>query len=185
MSNELRKKSLYFDNGDPATYHVATEYKPGELGEIVTVAEKSFQKVVLDSGATASTAVGIVAAGQVAYWKDKSTYIVTNDSAQALGANSVLNGGNSSFRNEVAGVFGVAVAAAEYCAVQFKGRCNVKAASGGTYGVGNTFVANTGTAADGTTIDVGTAITSIVVGVVAGARSAPNAPIDLNLPNPE
>jgi len=93
----------------------STLYKPGELGARAAINNTEWQFVQLDSGATASNAVGVVAVGQAAYWKDKSKYLVTNDLRQAVGA----SGG---CRNEVAGVFQVAATAGNYCWVQQKGR---------------------------------------------------------------
>lgn len=182
MPANTTHQTIYQTTGNPATVNDATQYKAGELGQHQTdTFGATWQRVQLDSGATSATAVGVVAAGQLAYWKDKSAYIVTNDSAQALGANV---GGNSEFRNEVAGVFGAAITSGYFCFVQQRGRADVKAASGGTYTVGNSAVANTGTVADCTTVAVGTALTVNQIGIVAGARSAPNAPIDLTIAIP-
>lgn len=161
-----------------------TLYKPDELGIRVHMTnEKAYQLVQLDSGATTSTSAGVVAAGQLAYWKDKATYLVTNDIAQAIGG-PPAGGANNEHRNEVAGVFTNAVTAGYYTYIQQYGRRNVKAAAGGTYTVGNWAVANTGTAADCTTVNAGTAPGVTPIGLVAGARSAPNAPIDLTIALP-
>lgn len=98
----------------------------GELGGRTELTQtgtgtKEYQKVQLDSGATSATGVGAVAAGQLAYWKDKSKYLVTNDWTQAIGGQSA----NSAFRNEVAGVFTNAVTAGNYTWIQQKGNTTV------------------------------------------------------------
>lgn len=147
----------------------AALYKPGELGgHFRSVDNKEYQLVQLDSGATAATSVGVVAAGQLAYWKDRASYLVTNDSAQALGGQAA----NSNFRNFVAGMFTAAVTANYFGVVQQRGTGNVKAASGGTWSPGNKAVANTGTVADATTATAGTAPGTDPIGSVVGARDS-------------
>src|SRR5262252_9199598 len=65
--------------------NVATLYKPGELGSQIQLPNgKAYQLVQVDSGATASTGAGHVPqCGDVAFWKSRSSYLVTNDKAQA------------------------------------------------------------------------------------------------------
>jgi hypothetical protein len=81
-------------------------YAPGELGGIFNDPDgKTYLRVQLDSGATTGVGPGIVAVGQLAFWKDQSKFIVTNDKNQCdLGASGAVN--------RVAGIFGVAVTAA-------------------------------------------------------------------------
>src|SRR5258706_8648413 len=67
-------------------------YKPGELGSHIEQANgKAYQLIQVDSGATASTA-GAALAGQLAFWKNKASYIVTTDKIQAEGA-TLISGG--------------------------------------------------------------------------------------------
>ena len=64
-----------------------------------------------------------MAANQLAYWKDKSQYIVTNDVTQANAANMAgVAWANSGFRNYVAGIFRSAVTAGRYCDILQRGR---------------------------------------------------------------
>jgi hypothetical protein len=77
----------------------------GELGGRVELTQtgvgtKEYQKVQMDSGAVAAAGGGVPTLGQLVYWKDKSKYLVTNDSVQAVGGQSA----NNAFRNEVAGM---------------------------------------------------------------------------------
>lgn len=165
-------------------FNESSMYKGGELGShIVTEGgAKEYQYVQCDSGATASTGSGVVAAGDLAFWKNKTTYIVTNDIAQALGA---VDATNDNKRNNVAGIFRVAATAGNFCVIQLRGRSNVLAAAGGTYDVGNTAIAGDTTVSDITTVAAGTATTHTAVGLVAGARGAEvagQAPVDLSLP---
>ena len=78
-------------------------YAPGELG--CTFNDQNtgneYLRVQLDSGATASTSVGAVAAGQIAYWKNATTYTVTNDKNQC-------DLGPTAAPNRIAGVFQLA-----------------------------------------------------------------------------
>ena len=177
-------ETVYLDrSGSYDSFNQATLYKPGELGaRAVDTTSKEYQLVRLDSGATSATALGVVAANQLAFWKDKTNFIVTNDTVQALGANTVA-ATNSGFRNEVAGIFRVAVTAGNYCFVLRKGEnVNVKSASA-TYQIGDQIVANTGTAADCNVVAAGTAVVVQSLGTAAGARVSGNTPTDLNIPN--
>src|SRR5262245_1309449 len=76
--------------------------QPGSLGITFEGGspDRTYQRVQLDSGANASSPSGVVAANQLLYWKDKARYIVTNDSAQALGG---ACSDNSAFRTFVSG----------------------------------------------------------------------------------
>lgn len=84
-------------------------YAPGEIGSgfFDPMVGASVLRVRLDSGATASTPTGAVAAGQLAFWKDRANNLVTNDQRFAdTGAST--NG----WVNRVAGVFQLAVSTA-------------------------------------------------------------------------
>lgn len=98
----------YMPQGTPALTNAATPfYAPGEIGCAFNdqIGGGSFLRVRLDSGATAATAVGAVAAGQLAYWKDKVASLVTNDKNQC-------DVGPSGAVNRVAGIFQLAVTTA-------------------------------------------------------------------------
>lgn len=98
----------YMPNGTPdKTNAPSPYYAPGELGCAFTDQNDtgSYLRVQLDSGATASTPVGAVVAGQVAYWKNRSTATVTNDKRFCdVGASGAIN--------RVAGFFQLAVSTA-------------------------------------------------------------------------
>jgi hypothetical protein len=82
-------------------------YAPGEIGCAFNeqIGGGSYLRVLLDSGATSASAVGAVAAGQLAFWKDQSRGIVTNDKNQC-------DVGPSGAINRVAGIFQLAVSTA-------------------------------------------------------------------------
>ena len=180
MANRRESPIPYLGlNGTFADYDQASLYYAGALGQRTSQDNKEYQLVRLDSGATASAATGVVAAGDLAFWKDKAPYLVTNDIAQALGA---VDATNDNKRNFVAGVFLSAITAGNHCFIQQGGRASVLAASGGTYNVGNIAIAADSTVSDVTTIAAGAALTATQVGLVAGARASGSAPLDLTLP---
>ena len=81
-------------------------FAPGEIGCAFNDQNtgNSYLRVQLDSGATSATPVGPVVAGQLAYWKNQASAIVTNDSRFA-------DVGPSGAINRVAGIFATAVTA--------------------------------------------------------------------------
>ncbi len=166
-------------NGTFADFDESSLYYAGALGQRTSQDGREYQLVRLDSGAVAAADAGVVALGDLAFWKDKSAYLVTNEIAQALGAEDATQDNK---RNSVAGVFLSAITANNYCFIQQGGQASVLAASGGTYDVGNVAIAADSVAADVTTIVPPTAPTHTIVGLVAGARSGGVAYIDLILP---
>lgn len=102
-----RVANPYMPNGTPnLTNTPSPYYAPGELGYAFSDQNTGgeYLRVQLDSGATAATAVGVVAAGQLAFWKNKGQAIVTNDKNQC-------DVGPSGAVNRVAGIFQLAVTA--------------------------------------------------------------------------
>jgi hypothetical protein len=98
----------YMPQGTPDLTNAPSPfYAPGELGGKFTDENTGgrYLRVKLDSGASAATAVGIVAVGQLAFWKDQAQSLVTNDKNQC-------DVGPSGAINRVAGVFQLAVTAA-------------------------------------------------------------------------
>lgn len=164
-------------NANPDNYsEVAPGYAPGDLGVTTEWNDRSYQRVVLDSGATASSPAGVVAANELAYWKDRSKYIVTNDSSQAL-----FNNTASSFRNNVAGVFRSAVTAGNACFVLQRGRqINVKEAGSATAGM--ILISDTSTtAAQGLGVAINTAPNCQQLGTVYTATAANVAVVDVDI----
>lgn len=154
--------------------------RPGELGQAVYLPNnKAYQIVQLDSGATASTGTGVVAANDLAFWKDKTTYLVTNDIAQAMGAQDATQDNK---RNNVAGVFTAAVTAGYYCVIQQRGRRNVASDGGGDFTVGDFTIAANNTASQIDRMAAGTAPTHTTVGRVAAVEAANVTSVDLDLP---
>ena len=143
--------------------NVATLYEPGELGQRVNTNDgKVHQIVVCDSGPSS------VAVGDVAFWKNRLTYQVTNKQADAAEG-----------RNAVAGMFEAIVTPGNYCSIQISGRGNVKC--GATPSIGDAAVAKTGTGSDLDAVAQGTAPTCVVFGVYAGTVSSGKALVDITV----
>lgn len=158
--------------------NTATLYRPGELGsQIQTVSNKSYQLVQVDSGATASTGAGLPLSGHVAFWKDRSKYLVTNDKAQAEGANASAAAGV--FCSISGGASGTAsITPAYYGVIQQRGT-HSGVLTNGTAAAAGDVLAATVTATSATAavskFTPGTAPTSTVVGVATAATSAVTA----------
>lgn len=165
--------------------NVATLARPGELGQAYYgTSNKAYQLVQCDSGATAATPVGVVAAGQLAFWMAKGSgsnpYRVTNDIRVAIGAEDATNDNK---RNEVAGVFTTAVTAGYYCAIQQRGNYSAVVSDGGAdFTIGDLCVAGNNSTAAIDRVAAGTAPGWTLVGEIAGTESSSHTSVDLNLP---
>lgn len=190
MPNTNRDQTPYLPTGNPDTTNIhplptATDpgqnWRPGELGKAFDYNDRAYQRVKLDSGVSASNTVGVVAANQLAFWKDRSNYIVTNDKRFAL-----LGGVANSFANNVAGVFRTAVDAGHVCDILQRGyNIPVTATAGLTAGEQVVADVTADTAyADGP-INVGTAITYQVLGVcrTSSTGAAGTAYVNFDIPN--
>ena len=178
MPNANRVQTIYLIGGDPDTENNPDLYAPGHLGIAFEHRGRSYQFVKHDSGATAATSTGVVAANDLAFWKSKTAYIVTNDQAQASGA-AVAN----AWRNQVAGVYRNAVTAGQYCCVLQRGVAIPVNATGG--GEGQTAIANSGSDADVTFESVGTQATYQPLGIAreaTGDTTSGMCNIDLAIP---
>lgn len=192
MPNTNRDQTLYIQTGNPDTWSLAPETTTstpssvvrrvmGELGKAYDANDHTYQRVQLDSGATASNAVGVVAANQLAFWKDRANYIVTNDKRFAL-----FGGIANSFGNNVAGIFRSAVTAGYYCDILIRGR-KIPVTSTANLAAGMQAVADVTAStayADGP-IAVGVAITYLPIGVcvTTSTGAAGTAYVDVDIPN--
>lgn len=178
MPNTNRTQTQYVVTGNPDTVNASDPYFAGQIGQSIDVNDREYQFVQLDSGATASTATGVVAANQLAYWHDRSQYIVTNDAA-----NGLRGGAANSFRNNVAGVFRNAMTAGNYGFVLQRGR-NVTVKEAGSATAGMLLEADSSVSAAQTLgVTVGTAPGYITLGVVTVATSGSTCSADLDIPN--
>jgi hypothetical protein len=124
------------------TFHQNPLFDPGQAGNRVIVSQvgatfKEYQLCQVDSGCTASTPTGALLTGQLLYWKDRTRYLVTNDSRFTDLA--IANAGLAA-RNSVQSVAGVLVnpstsfpsvvvpsgqTGGDWVYLQTKGRCTV------------------------------------------------------------
>lgn len=180
MSRESKVRTLYFTRGSADTRNEVTDFRPGEHGARGTDgnSRRMYQKVRLDSGATSATTVGVVAANQLAYWKDKGTFLVTNDRDQALGGGAVANG---AYRNFVAGIFRTAVTAGRFCTVLQRGSDIPCADGGNTFVFGEKVIAEDDSAAAVDRLGAATALTVQQIGMAKGAASGGNVNVDVNI----
>lgn len=185
MPNINREQTPYIVTGNPDTMNVSpsdftgTGGRPGELGNAFDARDKAYQIVQLDSGATAATPTGVVAANQLAFWKNKDNYIVTNDRRQAMG----LGAATGAYRNFVAGIFRNAVTAGNYTCVLQRGD-NIPVADGGnTFAAGESVIAEDDSAAAADRVAVGTASTFQILGRARGAASGGNVNVDIDITN--
>lgn len=178
MPNANRVQTVYIDTGNPDTVNVSSLYRPAELGQAYDYNDRAYQVVKLDSGVTASTGAGVVAANQLAFWKDRSAYLVTNDSTQAL-----IGGVAASFRNNVAGIFRNAATSGYYTHILIRGR-NIAVKEAGSATAGETLCASTSTtAADALGTAIATASPVQQIGVVTTATAANVCYAAVDIPN--
>jgi hypothetical protein len=167
-SNRVNQTFYQGTFSSPDAFNSATLYKPGELGSRFDVTGKSYQLVQLDSGAVAATAAGAVAAGQLAFWKDRTNYIVTNDKPQAEFGPTIAKAINS-----YAGVFQVAGTAGNYVMVQQRGPSTnpVLTSSGSAVAGDMLIVLSTGGPAGALVVTSGTALVSQPIGKATAATA--------------
>src|SRR4051812_10820957 len=111
MPNREFQNALYLPDGF-AMHRAADSYSAGQLGSVVQIKDtdgvaKAGQVVQYDSVATVAAADG-----SVAWWVDRSKYLVSVD----IGASA---------RGNRAGIMRAAAAVNEICVVQQRGKCSV------------------------------------------------------------
>ncbi len=157
-----------------------TDPRPGELGGHVFVrgSDEEYQKIVLDTGATSATPTGVVAQGQLAYWKSKGpNYIVTNDHRVAIGGESTSDNNK---RNAVAGIFTTAVTAGYFGVIQVGGNYSTVLTNGDNNGKAGDYVIPSTTSSQADMVAAGTAPTNTSIGKCSGAEAASRVAVDLN-----
>jgi|ERR1019366_6160926 hypothetical protein len=184
MPNNIRNQPMYLQSGDPESENAVTLAYPGMLGGRLTVKEpgppgspttagqyrpKTYQLVQTDSSMSVNPF-----AGAVAWWSDKTKYLVTT-SPTALG------------RGRIAGVFRNAITPGNYGCIQIQGPCpNVKYVDAPTAApsAAGLFVIPSATAGKADCLAAGSAATYPVLGlssgVIPGADST--GPVDLDVP---
>ncbi len=184
MSTNIRLQPMYLQSGDPESENVAAPLYPGMVGGRLTVKEpgpggtpttagqfrsKTYQFVQTDSSMSTAPYKGAVA-----WWSDKTKYLVTTNPA-TLG------------RGRVAGVFRNAITVGNYGCIQTQGPCpNVKFVDSPTATPDATglFVVPSATAGKADCLAAATAATYPPLGVSAGSWSTGDntATVDLDVP---
>jgi hypothetical protein len=186
FANRHSAGTIFLPTGNPDTTKISlTDFQSqggheGSLGQQFEAgnALRSYQRVYVDSGATAATPAGAVAANQAAYWKDRSTYTVTNDSRFA-GGGALAGGG---YINAVAGVFRNGTSAGYIVDVLKRGYEIPLKDGGNSFAAGQPVIAEAdATAAAFDRVNVGTAAPSQQVGVARGAAANGVVSVDVNI----
>ncbi len=184
MSNNIRLQPMYLQSGDPESENAVVLAYPGALGARFTVKQpgiggsattagqyrsKTYQLVATDSSMTT-----FPFSGAVAWWSDKTKYLVTTNPA-TLG------------RGRIAGVFRNSITPGNYGCIQTEGPCpNVKFVDSPntTPTAAGLFVIPSATAGKADTTAAGTAATYPTLGVTAGAMSLADntGSVDLYVP---
>jgi hypothetical protein len=185
MPNANRHQTIWLPTGNPDTTNIiAADFtalggQPGSLGQKFDYNDRVYQRVRLDSGADSSTPVGVTAANQLAYWKDKDNYIVTNNRDQALGGS-----GTAAYANQVAGIIRLAATAGRYIDILKKGD-NISVLDGGnTFAAGEAVFAEAAAAAAADRVAVGAAVTYKQIGWARGAASGGVVSVDVDIDTP-
>ncbi len=182
-------QTLYIGTGSNVeAINVATLYKPGELGsQFQTVNGKGYQLIQVDSGATAAGSIAGHApqAGDVAFWRDKTKYTVTNSRSDAGSPGAGGGGGATNSRNLVAGVFcsvsggasGTAsITPGNYGVIQQRGQHPGVLTSGNTLATGLYIqCSSSATAPDGSNVVITNAPVGSFIGIATAANGAVTA----------
>lgn len=182
------QNAYYLQSGDPETENTPALAYPGQLGIRFTIVSpqrsapgtasgtagrsKRYQIVKTDSTMTVAPFPGAVA-----YWGDKSQYVVTTTSPTSAQG-----------RNRIAGKFSNAVTPGNVCCVQFEGPGQVKLVDAVTQGnvVAGAYVVPSATNAKADVVATGTAPTQTPLGVVSSPLNFTTNDLlvmtDLNVP---
>jgi hypothetical protein len=183
--SRFEQPAFYLQSGDPETENVPTLAYPGQLGVRFTILSpqratpgvtagrsKRYQIVKTDSTMTVAPFPGAVA-----YWGDKTQYIVTTTSPSVAAS-----------RNRIAGKFSCVVGLGNFCCVQFEGPGVVKLIDGVTQGnvVPGAYVIPSSTNAKADVVATATAPTQTPLGTVASPltynAAAQEVVVDLAVP---
>lgn len=175
------QQATYIQSGDPETENTPTLQYPGLLGSRVYIKQPNRSQAGAEAGRdkgyqlirTDSTMTVAPFQGAVAWWSDKTQYLVTT-TVTTLG------------RGRVAGVFQNAIGLGNYGYIQIEGPATVKFidAVAAAPTIAGLFVIPSATNGKADTLAAGTAATYPTLGVTAGAYDATNAlgVVDLDVP---
>lgn len=181
MPNRWEMPPVYLQSGDPETENASSLHAPGLLGSRFTVIQPSRSAVGAEAGRskryqlirTDSTMTVAPFVGAVAWWSDKTQYLVTT-TVTTLG------------RGRIAGVFQNAITLGNYGCVQTGGAAMTKFVDAPTASptVAGLFVIPSATNAKADCLAAGSAATYPTLGISAGVYDAANAQgvVDLDVP---
>jgi len=181
MPNRWEMPPVYLQSGDPEQENTPTLHAPGTLGARFTVIQPTRSPAGAEAGRsktyqlikTDSTMSVAPFRGAVAWWSDKTQYLVTT-SPTALG------------RGRVAGVFQNAITPGYYGCIQRGGPATVKFVDAPTAAptAAGLFVIPSATAGKADCLAAGSAATYPALGVSSGAYNAMEAEgvVDLDVP---
>lgn len=182
MSNNIRLQPVYLRSGDPETENESSLLYPGMLGGRLTIKQpgppgspgaenyryKTYQLIQTDSSMSVAPFKGAVA-----FWADKTKYLVTT-TVTTLG------------RGRVAGVFQNAISSGNYGCIQTQGPAIVKFVDAPTANptAAGLIVIPSATAGKADCLAAGSAATYPALGVSAGVYDAAQAEavVDLDVP---
>ena len=182
MPNSVRTQPIWLPTGNPDTTNISSADfnalggQPGSLGQKFDYNDRVYQRVQLDSGATVSNPTGIPAVNQLLYWKDKDTYLVTNDRRQSVGGAAT-----AAYANFVAGVLRLAATAGNYIDILKKADSVPLLDGGNTFAVGEMVFAEADSVCAADRIGVGSACTYQRVGIARGAASGGLVSVDVDI----
>lgn len=180
--NRDSQPAVYLQSGDPETENTPTLLYPGLLGARFTVINpsrgttgvenvrsKRYQLIRTDSSMSVAPF-----RGAVAWWSDKTQYLVTT-TVTTLG------------RGRIAGVFKGAITPGNFGCVQVEGPATTKIVDSPTAAIvanSGQFVIPSGTNGKADVLAAGTAATYPTLGVIAGALNLGDntVVVDLNVP---
>lgn len=179
--NRWEQPAVYLQSGDPEQENTPTLYAPGLLGARFTVNQPSRGQVGAESGRskryqlirTDSSMTVAPFLGAVAWWSDKTQYLVTT-TVTTLG------------RGRIAGVFQNAITPGNFGCVQVEGPATVKFIDAPTAQptAAGLFVIPSATNAKADCLAAGSAATYPTLGISAGVYDAAQTQgvVDLNVP---
>lgn len=175
MGNFPSQKPVFLQSGDPLTENrPADSYSPGQLGQkfsfrepTIDARQQTFQLVQMDSVLGATPAEGCLA-----YWRDRTGYVITTSIA-------------ASARGNVAGVLGADIDVDNICCIQIGGLAPVQFVTPPTSLVDHSGkdVIPSSTNGKADTMAPGTAPTYPSIGKTAGFLSNGVATVDLDEAN--
>ena len=183
MPNTVRTQPIWLPTGNPDTTNISsTDFtamggQPGSLGQKFDFNDRVYQRVQLDSGCVAANPTGIPAVNQQLYWKDKDTYLVTNDRRQAIGGSL----GTNAYANFVAGVLRLAGTAGNYIDILKKADSVPLLDGGNTFAAGEMVVNELDSVCAADRVAVGTAVTYQRIGIARGAASGGLVSVDVDI----